>query len=132
MRISDWSSDVCSSDLSAPRPYNAAARRRRDPPRSPRPPRRKRSSCRLPSLDDPRINPLLEQRQRHRPGAKRNIVEGAQIELVFERFARTRAKLDDLLHTAIIRGGLPREDDIALDLPLLVIDRTRTRLNTSH
>src|SRR3546814_3855599 len=80
-----------------------------------------RSSCRLPSLDDPRINPLLEQRQRHRPGAKRNIVEGAQIELVFERFARTRAKLDDLLHTDIIRGGLPREDDIALDLPLIVI-----------
>src|SRR3546814_20659834 len=80
-----------------------------------------RSSCRLPSLDDPRINPLLEQRQRHRPGAKRNIVEGAQIELVFERFARTRAKIDDLLHNDIIRGGLTREDVIALALPLIVI-----------
>src|SRR3546814_11231385 len=85
-----------------------------------------RSSCRLPSLDDPRINPLLEQRQRHRTGAKRNIVEGAQIELDFERFARTRSKLDDLLHPDIIRCGLPRADDIALDLSLLILIPPRT------
>src|SRR3546814_15528066 len=69
-----------------------------------RPPRSTRTDTLFPYT-------TLFRSQRHRPGAKRNIVEGAQIELVFERFARTRAKLDDLLHTDIIRGGLPREDD---------------------
>src|SRR6185295_15508116 len=72
---------------------------------------------------DPRVDVLLEDRQRHRPAAEYDCVERFQVEAIAERGACALAQLDDLEHADGIRCRLARHHDVALDFALIVVVR---------
>src|SRR3546814_19792621 len=93
MRISDWSSDVCSSDLFA----SIAA-----------------SGRSVLLLRNPPVHAPLQQVQRQRAAAEYRVVEAADIEAVAQFGLRLPAQLLDPDHADLVGRGLARIDQVPL------------------
>src|SRR5690606_8401428 len=70
----------------------------------------------LPPRCDPRIDVLLERRERHRACLEHRIVEIAQVEAGAERATRALAQFQDPELADLVGQGLARGGDVAVDL----------------